>query len=106
MLTFSSDVIFTNKPDRENNHSSTGEISSHPELYVGISFLPAGREEVVVMSSNKQQRREDNIGNTNAMTKRNHQRLEVRDNDGKKQLFHGCQIKTQRSGLAFPSMVK
>jgi hypothetical protein len=38
--------------------------------------------------------------------KENHQRREVRDNGGKNRLFHGCQIKTQRSGLAFPSMVK
>jgi hypothetical protein len=109
MPTFSSDVIFTNKPDRgENNHSFTREISAYPELGVGISLLAVNCALPSYQAVQAVNRKDARMKSAARMPcrKENHQRREVRDNGGKNRLFHGCQIKTQRSGLAFPSMVK
>jgi hypothetical protein len=73
MPTFSSDVIFTNKPDRgENNHSFTREISAYPELGVGISLLTVSCALLSYQAASRkeQERREDEIGSTNALQKR------------------------------------
>jgi hypothetical protein len=89
---------------RENNNSFTKEISSYPELDVGIS-LPSIDWTLPLYQVKSRATAEVKSVAGMARRKENNCLPQVRDNVRKNKLFCRCQIMTQRSRLAFPSIV-